>query len=218
MAFNFQEDADFLPLIDILIAKSARKIPNVISVQTHHIRSRHIILYAAFLHQDFLAGLREIINMFDGKSSDNADKIAAALLREIDTFEVQDLNFWRIFLRFKHYKKLLKSLEKCDEKMLDRVDALVTLVTNQVSKVRFATTDELKERSENIVRELQIKEKTSGTPYGYGHHRVNISDGIQSSHACVMMSFPKGIDAAAISISVEILNASGGAVSICEVR
>ena len=148
--------------------------------------------------------------MFHGSSEYNADKIAYTILREMDTFEVQDVGFWRNFLRFKYYKKLMKQVEKCEDKMLDKVDSLVASIANQVSHVRLATTDEQKEQCEVLVQEFQLKEpKLHGTPYGYGHHRVNISDGIQSSHACIMTSFPKGMCVAAICLSVEILNANG---------
>ena len=42
--------------------------------------------------------------------------------------------------------------------------------------------------------------------YGYGHHRINVTEDLQNSHACVMMSIPEDIPIEITHVFVEIMN------------
>ena len=50
------------------------------------------------------------------------------------------------------------------------------------------------------------KPKNVKSNYGYGHHRINVSDEIKSSHACIMMGIPQDLNPHEVAICVEILN------------
>ena len=46
----------------------------------------------------------------------------------------------------------------------------------------------------------------SESNYGFGHHRINVSDEIMSSHACIMMGIPQDLNPHEVAICVEMLN------------
>ena len=50
------------------------------------------------------------------------------------------------------------------------------------------------------------KPKKVQSSYGYGHHRINVSDEIKSSHACIMMGIPQDSNPHEVSVCVEMLN------------
>merc|ERR1712150_191251 len=61
-----------------------------------------------------------------------------------------------------------------------------------------------------LKHDLFLKKVTSKNEpifvYGYGHHRINVTDEIQNGHACIMMSFPENIPIEINYVLVEIMN------------
>lgn len=53
---------------------------------------------------------------------------------------------------------------------------------------------------------LQKSTKEPSFVYGYGHHRINVTDDLQTSHACIMMGIPDDIPIEIIHVFTEIFN------------
>ena len=134
--------------------------------------------------------------------TDNIERVAKALYENFEDFDVQDLSFWRTFLRFKYVIKSLKSV-KAESKQIEKLtkqglwQILVAEYGDFGSKLQTHT-------------ELDPKTKryqgSKAKPYGYGHHRINVSENVQSSQACIMMKVPDKMTMIQACLICEILN------------
>ena len=204
---------DFLPLIEILTAKGIRKLPSSpIRTQVHMYKFEMIIIstvehensekiIAELLQKSYLQGL-----------TDNVDLVAKMMTKENETFDVGNLKFWRTFLRLKHIKKMLQKISEENEDQIDNLEQVMGSILNKPSNIRVITDQDHKESINKILKhDLFLKKVNSrkNEPifvYGYGHHRINVTDEIQNGHACIMMSFPENIPIEINYVLVEIMN------------
>merc|ERR1712062_32033 len=106
-----KEDSDHLPIIEALIAKAIRKTCQVLKIKTYHCRQKFLFLFIFLEHQHVQEALKVISNRkFMENLTDNIEKVAKAVYENFENFDVQDLSFWRTFLRFKYVLKRLKSV------------------------------------------------------------------------------------------------------------
>ena len=194
-----KEDSDHLPIIEALIAKAIRKTCQVLKIKTYHCRQKFLFLFIFLEHQHVQEALKVISNRkFMENLTDNIEKVAKAVYENFENFDVQDLSFWRTFLRFKYVLKSLKSVRSETEHIEKLVKQgywmmVVAEYDDQVGP-KLQTTNELGE------------ERTKVKSYGYGHHRINVSENVQSSQACIMMNVPDKMSMIQVYLICEILN------------
>ena len=194
-----KEDSDHLPIIEALIAKSIRKTCQVLKIKTYHCRQKFLFLFIFLEHQHVQEALKVISDRtFMENLTDNIEKVAKAIYENFEDFDVQDLSFWRTFLRFKYVLKSLKSVRsetKHIEKLVKQGYWMMVVAEydDQVGP-KLQTTNELGE------------ERTKVKSYGYGHHRINVSENVQSSQACIMMNVPDKMSMIQVLLICEILN------------
>ena len=144
--------------------------------------------------------------------TDNVDLVAKMMTKENDTFDIGNLKFWRTFLRLKHIKKMLQKISEENEDQIDNLEQVMGSILNKPSNIRVITDQDHKESINKILKhDLFLKKFNSRKTepifvYGYGHHRINVTDEIQNGHACIMMSFPENIPIEINYVLVEIMN------------
>ena len=205
---------DFLPLIEILIAKGIRKLSSS-PIRTHvHMYKFEMIVVATVEHENAEKLLTELLQKcYLQDLTDNVDLVAKMLTKENETFDVGNSKFWRTFLRIKHIKKVLQKITEEDEDQIDNLEKVMGSILNKPSNIRVITDQDHKENLNKILKhDLFLKNVTKSKKtepifvYGYGHHRINVTDEIKNGHACIMMSFPENIPIEINYVLVEIMN------------
>ena len=129
MNFLFQTEIDFLSIIDILVAKGIRKMPeNPIRTQVNRFQHQMLIMITVN-HENaekMLTGL--IKSTYLRNITDNIDLVAKVMLKENESFDVTSTKFWRSFLRFKHLKKLLLKISEEDEPTIEEVEKVMSRI------------------------------------------------------------------------------------------
>lgn len=197
-----KEDSDHLPIIEALIAKSIRKTCQVLKIKTYHCRQKFLFLFIFLEHQHVQEALQVLSNRnFMENLTDNIEKVAKAVYENFENFDVQDLSFWRTFLRFKYVLKSLKSV-KSETKHIEKLvkQGFWMMVVAEYD-------DQVGQKHQSIMEEEWAKNQGSKVKsYGYGHHRINVSENVQSSQACIMMNVPDNMSIIQVYLICEILN------------
>ena len=204
---------DFLPLIEILTAKGIRKLSSSPIRTQVHLYKFEMIIGTTVEHENAEKLLTELLQKsYLQDLTDYVDLVAKMLTKENETFDVGNLKFWRTFLRLKHIKKMLQKISEENEDQIDNLEQVMGSILNKPTNIRVITDQDHKENINKILKhDLFLKKNvtTKNEPifvYGYGHHRINVTDEIQNGHACTMMSFPENIPIGINYVLVEIMN------------
>ena len=209
ISFLDKEDADYLPLIEVLVAKAMRTSLAVTKIKTVMKRESHFMIFVTVRPENASRAMKSILDReFSEECEAILGKVAKALLSTAESFLLEDVKFWRTFLRFKYFIKLLRATSNYEEKETRKAGKLTEKILNNLVKVQtFPKDEKLSEVAQKFMKDCSKVKKAE--PYGYGHHRVNVSDEIQSSHSCLMMQAPSEMTFWQAEVMVKILNRGG---------
>ena len=204
---TFQEEADFLPIIDAMFLKSVRLCPTVINAKTLIFYEKALVLTFSVLHSDTSGIYGKITEKILEKDESTLRKVAKALIETQKDFNSEDIKFWRAFLRFKHYLKLLNQIIDYDAKVIEKCFRVMHSIIGKILYAKLTSEDDQeKEFLESFEGCFEEKRPSKAIqPFGYGHHRLNISEDMQSGHAFITMAFPEDVPVAHIGLFINIL-------------
>ena len=85
-------------------------------------------------------------------------KVAKAIHENLNSFDMNDVSFWRTFLRFKHYLKLLKSVSNYEEKSTRTTEKVIRSMLENLVKVEVYSTEEIEKQCKNLIDPNQSKQ------------------------------------------------------------
>ena len=84
-------------------------------------------------------------------------KVAKAIHENLESFDMNDVNFWRTFLRFKHYLKILKSVSNYEEKSTRTTEKVIRSMLENLVKVQVCSSEDLENQCKTLTDPLQSK-------------------------------------------------------------
>ena len=93
-------------------------------------------------------------------------------------------------------------------------------ILDKPSNVQVSTNADHKDEIHQLLKHDLFLQKSKRDPvfdYGYGHHRINVTEELQNSHACIMMNIPNEMPIEHAQVISEIMN-SGRKVTILQVN
>ena len=200
---------DYLPLISVIVAKGIRKLGFPIRTTVNYIK-HHMIISTSTKHEDADQFLRQLIaKSYLNDISDNIDLVAKVMQKENEVFDITSLQFWRTFLRFKHLKKMLERVVEEDEPLIDDIEKVMSRILDKPTNVQVSTNADHKDEIHQLLKHDLFLQKSKKEPifnYGYGHHRINVTEELQNSHACIMMNIPNEMPIEHAQVISEIMN------------
>ena len=85
-------------------------------------------------------------------------KVAKAIHENLNSFDMNDVSFWRTFLRFKHYLKLLKSVSNYEEKSTRTTEKVIRSMLENLVKVEVYSTEEIEKQCKSLIDPHQSKQ------------------------------------------------------------
>ena len=85
-------------------------------------------------------------------------KVAKAIHENLNSFDMNDVSFWRTFLRFKHYLKLLKSVSNYEEKSTRTTEKVIRSMLENLVKVEVYSTEEIEKQCKSLIDPNQSKQ------------------------------------------------------------
>ena len=85
-------------------------------------------------------------------------KVAKAIHENLNSFDMNDVSFWRTFLRFKHYLKLLKSVSNYEEKSTRTTEKVIRSMLENLVKVEVYSTEEIEKQCKSLIDPDQSKQ------------------------------------------------------------
>ena len=84
-------------------------------------------------------------------------KVAKAIQENLESFDMNDVTFWRTFLRFKHYLKILKSVSNYEEKSTCTTEKVIRSMLENLVKVQVCSSEDLENQCKTLTDPLQSK-------------------------------------------------------------
>jgi hypothetical protein len=203
-----KDELTYVPLICELIKtkkKSAVKL-SCVAVQNRDI----VILSLIAPNAGVIPALRYLWSFPDDLDGHQMANVSHQMLDLSDVLDPNP-NQWRIFLTFKHYLKMLKSVAAEDANSVKAVQEMVKTLWATAFQAHVITDESnLVEACSILERLLHFKSMPDqAKDPSYGHHRINVSHGLEAGHATIMMGIPRDstiLDIAGTATVVAYLN------------
>ena len=85
-------------------------------------------------------------------------KVAKAIHENLNSFDMEDVSFWRIFLRFKHYMKILKSVSNYEEKSTRTTEKVIKSMLENLVNIQVCSNDEIENQCKNLIDPTHSKQ------------------------------------------------------------
>ena len=85
-------------------------------------------------------------------------KVAKAIHENLNSFDMNDVSFWRTFLRFKHYLKILKSVSNYEEKSTRTTEKVIKSMLENLVKIEVHSNEEIERQCKRLLAPIQCKQ------------------------------------------------------------
>ena len=83
-------------------------------------------------------------------------KVAKAIHENLESFDMNDVTFWRTFLRFKHYLKILKSVSNYEEKSTRTTEKVIRSMLENLVKVQVCSSEDLENQCKTLTDQSKL--------------------------------------------------------------